>query len=142
MAQKTRLRLSTTHLDKQGERMSLQALQTMRDQTNEQIIPMGVEHDPRIPPQGRVLYAEIVELKDGEYALEGVAEIFDEDYSNIEEVGDREILIREFKENEFKIIADRSFRSEEKQQVLEEISNLFGSTDSIEEEVKNCSHSV
>lgn len=136
MATKVTVRLTTTHVDRHGERMALESLEVMKDQTNEKIIPMGVEHDPRIAPKGRVLSAELIELEDGEYALDGVAEIFDEDYSNIEDVGDREIPVREYEESEFKIIVDRNYRSDESRQALIELSQILQTDDEYEEEIK------
>lgn len=136
MATKLTVRLTTTHVDRHGERMALESLETMKEQTNAKIIPMGVEHDPRIAPKGRVLSAELIELEDGEYALDGVAEIFNEDYSNIEDVGDREIPVREYEDSKFKIIADRNYRSEESRLALNELAQVLQTDDEYEEEIK------
>lgn len=136
MAIKTTVRLTTTHKDRHGERMSLQALETMMEQTNEKIIPMGVEHDPRIPPKGRVISAELVELEDGEYALDGIAELYDEDYSNIEDVGNREIPVREYSEDKFKIVVDRNYRTKEDQALLKDLSEILETDELPEEEIK------
>ena len=50
----------------------------MVDQVKTAYIPMGIEHDPRIPPLGRVITAEITHLPDGEYALDAKVEVFEE----------------------------------------------------------------
>jgi hypothetical protein len=119
----TKIRMITSHIDKQNEQMTLNALQDFARLINQQYTPMGVEHDPRIPPVGRVLSAYIEELEDGEFAVDGIAEIFEEG-KEIEFKDDgRETPIREFGER-LHICPDRSYRAPEDQQLLEEICSL------------------
>lgn len=132
---KTKLRLATTHLDRHGERFTLGALETMVEQSNRQVIPLGAEHDPRIPPLGRVIITELVELEDGEFAVEGVAEIFDEDFENLTDTGNREIPVRKYKKGIFKVISDRNFRDEESKKNIEDLKNILNNAQ-IEEEIK------
>jgi len=74
----TEIRMITSHVDKHSEKMALSALEDLVDLVNKQYTPMGIEHDPRIPPVGRVLSAHIEELEDGEFAVDGIAEVFEE----------------------------------------------------------------
>lgn len=132
---KTKLRLATTHLDRHGERFTLGALETMVEQSNRQVIPIGSEHDPRIPPLGRVIMTELVELEDGEFAVEGVAEIFDEDYENLTDTGNREIPVRKYKKGTFNVVSDRNFRDEESKKDIEDLKSILNNAKT-EEEIK------
>lgn len=130
-----KMRMATTHVDRHGERMTLGALESMVQLTNQGIIPLGIEHDPRIPPQGRVISAEIVELDDGEYAVEGTAELFDGNLEELENIQDRVIPVRNYKPDEFRIIFDRNFKNDEDQQLINETATLLNNA-KIEEEIK------
>jgi hypothetical protein len=113
----------TSHVDKQNDKMTLDALQDFARLTNQQYTPMGVEHDPRIPPIGRVLSAHTEELEDGEYAVDGIAEIFEKG-EEIEFKDDgREIPIREFGE-QLHISPDRGYQEPDDQRLLEEMRSL------------------
>ena len=69
--------LATTHIDQQNEEISLSALESMVEQSNSYYIPITVEHDPRNPPLGRTKSTRIKKLEDGEYAIEGIFEMFE-----------------------------------------------------------------
>lgn len=66
---------STTHIDRHNERMARSALDSMAEQIKERFIPQLVEHDPN-QHIGVILYGEVFQLKDGEYALGVVSGIF------------------------------------------------------------------
>ncbi|HEY9152739.1 MAG TPA: hypothetical protein VIN60_07630 [Anaerolineales bacterium] len=90
-----KIRMITTHIDKHNERFAPSALDDFVRSINQQYMPMGVEHDPRIPPIGRILSAHIEELEDGEYAVDGIAEMFESD-KDIEFLDDgREIPVHD-----------------------------------------------
>lgn len=131
----TKLRLATTHLDRHGESFTIEALKNMVEQTNKEIIPLGVEHDPRIPPRGRVIKAELKELEDGEYVAEGIAEMFDGDFSTITDTGERKIPVREYDSGKFNIVVDRNFRDDRSQQDIEDLKQILLEAKS-EEEIK------
>ena len=67
---------STTHIDRHDERMAKSALDGMAKQIKERFIPQLIEHDPN-QHIGAILYGEVFQLKDGEYALGGVSGIFE-----------------------------------------------------------------
>lgn len=118
-----KIRMITSHVDKHNDKITLEGLEDFVRLTNQQYTPIGVEHDPRIPPIGRVLSAYIVPLEDGEYAADGIAEIF-EKAEDIEFRDDgREIPIREFDE-QLHISPDNSYQSPDDQQLLEEMRSL------------------
>lgn len=67
---------STTHIDRHNECMAKSALDGMAEQIKERFIPQLIEHDPN-QHIGVVLYGEVFQLKDGEYALGIVSGIFE-----------------------------------------------------------------
>ena len=67
---------STTHIDRHNEQMAKSALNGMAEQIKERFIPQLVEHDPN-QHIGVILYGEVFQLKDGEYALGIVSGIFE-----------------------------------------------------------------
>src|SRR5258708_6141776 len=70
--------LTTTHVDSHFEKMSFSALESIVDLINRCHSPFVVEHDPRIPPIGRVLDARIKQLEDGEYGVEATIEMYEQ----------------------------------------------------------------
>lgn len=132
---RTKLRLATTHLDRHNERFSMEALESMVKQSNEGVIPLGSEHDPRIAPLGRVIHTELVKLEDGEFAVEGVAEIFNGDFDGLEDVGNREIPVRHYQYDSYKLTVDRNFRDEESKKDIKELQELLNNAET-EEEIK------
>lgn len=67
---------STTHIDRHNERMAKSALDGMAEQIKKRFIPQLVEHDQN-QHVGVILYGEVFQLKDGEYALGTVSGIFE-----------------------------------------------------------------
>lgn len=67
---------STTHIDKHNERMAKSALDSMAEQIKKRFLPQLVEHDPN-QHIGVILYGEVFQLKDGEYALGIVSGVFE-----------------------------------------------------------------
>lgn len=74
-------RLATTHVDLHGDRFTKSALESMIRQLSEAEGPqwMYMEHDTTLPPIGRVLDVRLVQLEDGEYAVDGEIEIYNAD---------------------------------------------------------------
>jgi hypothetical protein len=69
--------VATTHVDSQGDRFTREALDGMVEQSNRTLIPITLEHDPRLPPVGRLVMAQVVKLSDGETGIEVEGEIFE-----------------------------------------------------------------
>jgi hypothetical protein len=67
---------STTHLDRHNERMAKSALDGMADQIKRRYVPYLIEHDWN-KHIGVVLYGEVFQLKDGEFALGIVTGLFE-----------------------------------------------------------------
>jgi hypothetical protein len=104
-------------------------------QSNEKVIPLGSEHDPRIAPIGRIIKTELIELEDGEFAVDGIAEIFEGGLSELEDLGSREIPVRNYESGKFKIIVDRNFRDEICQKEIQELREILLNAEK-EEEIK------
>jgi len=68
--------VSTTHVDRNNDQMTKNALESMAMQINRKHLPLLIEHDPK-KIIGSVLYGEVFQLNDGEYALGTVSGIFD-----------------------------------------------------------------
>lgn len=130
---KTKLRLATTHLDRRNERFSIEALESMVKQSNEGVIPLGSEHDPRIAPLGRIIHTELVELEDGEYAVEGIAEIYEGNFEELEDLGIREIPVREYHSGSYNLVVDRNFRDEESQKDIQVLQKILNNAETKEE---------
>ncbi len=69
--------LATSHIDAHGDKLTEEALTDLAKQINTSYIPMGTEHDPRIPPHARLICAAVTPLEDGEMALVGIREVFE-----------------------------------------------------------------
>jgi len=120
--------IATSHIDRHGDMLSPEGLKNMVEQINTQYIPLIPEHDPRIPPQGRMKSAKLIKLKDGHYAVEGINEIFEEE-DEIDVVDpSREMPLPIYDSEVLQITYDRSYRDDESQHLINDISNLLGSS--------------
>lgn len=120
--------LATTHVDKHKDKMTIEALKSIIEQANLHYIPVGIEHDPRTPPVGRVKSAELKELKDGEYAIEGVIEVFEDgDIIELQKDDPKSMKIREHSFSSLDISYDRNYQDEEDRILISEINHLLKS---------------
>jgi hypothetical protein len=119
-------RIATTHLDKQGEMFALSALESIVEHIAKAYLPMGVGHDPRIAPIGRVVSASVVRLTDEEYAVDGELEIFGPD--EVVPLGDkdREITAGRFPHDAVIINSDYQFRNPEDQADVRALADIYG----------------
>lgn len=69
---------STTHIDRNNDRMTKGALDGMANQINTKLIPYLIQHDFQ-KLIGVILYGEVFQLNDGEYALGIIAGVFEND---------------------------------------------------------------
>lgn len=124
--------LSSTNVDRQGDRMTLSALEDGVEQINAGYLPFGVEHDPRIAPIGRVVAGRIKKLADGEYGLEGEIEIFEPGDDLSLRNDDRQIPLRKYQGTKLQVVYDMGFEDERCREVIAELSKQFG-TEPIQE---------
>jgi len=129
--------IATSHIDLHEDKILPEALEDAARQIKEKYLPYIVEHDVRYPPIGRVVEAKVIKLKDGEHALQGSVELFEES-DNLESLaGDgRRIPIRDQEIQTIAIEYDRSFRDREGRELLRELSQISGEKEVPKEFVK------
>ena len=120
-------KIATTYMDRHNERMTLSALLGMVDQIGYQIIPMLWNHDPRLPPIGRLISARVEQLPDGEYALIGVTELFDPD-EDIPILADGRDIPIHVPEDNIEVEYDRSYASHEDQEEIDRLVAVINGT--------------
>jgi hypothetical protein len=118
-----KIRMMTTHVDKHNERVAADALDDFVSLLNQQYVPIGVEHDPRIPPVGRLISAQIEELPDGEFAVDGIAEIYEQGQDAEFKDDGREIPM-ELTGESIKVSPDRSYLQPNDKELLLELQEL------------------
>jgi hypothetical protein len=119
--------MATTHVDLDGDRLSLEALKSLVRQINETYLPMSVNHDIRNPTIGRLVSAEVVKMPDGEYAADGIAEMFEPSDTLASLAGDgRKMNIHTDDVETFLVYFDRGFADEKGRELLHELEELSG----------------
>jgi len=100
--------IATTHVDGHGEKLAKEALERLVLEINSgnTAIGVNVEHDGLTMPIGKVVNANLVQLEDGEFAVETLQEIFDI-YSTENEIFDDVYYIAESK-TDFRPFAERA----------------------------------
>ena len=115
----------TTHLDMDGERLAVEGLESFAATVNANYLPFTVEHDIRNAPIGRVASATIARLEDGEFAVKGTFEIFEEGDTMSSLRGDgRKIRIACDDIPTFNVEYDRSYETTEGRELLAALSRL------------------
>lgn len=117
--------IANTLIDKRGERISKEALESMVSQVKEKYIPINIEHDPRVPTQGRIADAYLREREDGEYEVVAELEIFEEGDSISSTKGTKNIVERKLPADKFILNFDRNFNNDADQENVSEISRLL-----------------
>ena len=115
--------VSTTHIDKQGEQLTLEALEgAVEDQeTLQRTIWVTLEHDISIPPLGKTVSSRIERLDSGEYAIIGRMEIYDlESYRTLPKMFSNNYI---FNANELESLGEESSKLNELEIIID--PNLF-----------------
>lgn len=119
--------VATTHVDRHRERMSRSALEALATQLRARYIPLGYEHDPRYPPLGRMVGAQVVELPDGEFAAEALLEFWDADPTTLTIESDGREIPRLVESDSPSVQYDRTFRDSASHEIVAEIGALLES---------------
>jgi len=115
----------TTHVDSVGERFDPDALESFVSTFNKNYLPLTLEHDIRRAPIGRIASAAIVPLSDGEFAVKGILEVFEEGDTISSLRGDgRRVLVSDDVIPTFKIEYDRSYETDEGRAFVEALHRL------------------
>ena len=70
--------LSTTHVDSQGDQATKRFLEQAAQTLNSVYVPLGYQHDPRLPPTGRIASGRVEPIGRGEFALTGTLEVWEQ----------------------------------------------------------------
>lgn len=119
--------ISNTHIDSQGEQMTREALESLTNSISLSYIPVGIEHDPRIPPQGRIVSGFVRERDDGEFEAVAIMELFEDKDELHEPEDDREIVVPVHRGSGLIVSFDWTHRSEVDQSDIAAIANIFNS---------------
>lgn len=117
--------IANTLVNKRGEIISKEALESMVSQIKEEYVPINVEHDPRIPTQGRIADAHLRKRKDGEYEVVAEFEIFEEGDTISSTLGTKSIVEKQLPSDRLILNFDQNFNNEIDQENINEISNLL-----------------
>lgn len=103
--------LATTHVDLHGDKFTREALEGAAAQLgSDAYLPVLWNHDPRIPPIGRAIGAEVVRRDDGEFNLEAISEMFEA--GEIPSLSERMMLLRTFDHHRLTLVRDRSYEAD------------------------------
>jgi len=128
---KAKITILTTHVDRHGERCDPDSLESTAIGMNSRYLPLMVQHDLRIPPIGRIVATEVTHLPDGELALEGTVEIFEETDTLDSLAGDgRAVDIPHDDIPAFKVEYDRSYQIPEGQLLLKALKDISPESES------------
>lgn len=123
--QELRAVLSTSEVDKHGDVMTVGALHSFADHINCGWIPVGIQHDPRIPPHGRVVRAEVKQRDDGVYFVEGTIQLFEPGDIISDNCEGRELPIQQLEHGEYMVKYDRTFEISSQIEDVARIAELF-----------------
>lgn len=118
--------IATTHLDRQGDKLTRDALESLVGSISKSLIPINIEHDPRIPPIGRIVSGFVREREDNEYEAVAVMELFGEDDEPISSEDKREVVVKIYQQGPLHIFHDWAHRSPDDQCDIVAISRVFG----------------
>jgi hypothetical protein len=119
---KTPARFATTYTDLHDESLTLEALHSITERINSTFLPIGVEHDPRQPPVGRIAYGVVEELSDGAHAVTGEIEMFEDADLAGKAGGARRAHVHLYFGDELVLSEDRAFSNDEDLALLRELT--------------------
>lgn len=121
--------LTSAHMDREGEMIDPESLPAFVDRINACYLPITKNHDPRIPPLGRVISARLVKLEDGVDAVEGELEFLDPgDQLPPVDQSMREIPLEAPDTDEIEVGFDKGYGDDEGQAIVRDIGTIFGTT--------------
>jgi hypothetical protein len=118
--------ISNTYVDSQGEQQTRECLESLVAGIAEHYVPLTVEHDPRIPPHGRIVSGAVRQLPDGEFEAVATCEIFD-DKNNAGAPDDgRELIAEGYPDQGLEVSYGWPHRSAQDQADIAEIARTLG----------------
>lgn len=127
---RSRLVLTTTHVDSHNERLAPEALPGMVADIKSSFMPLWYDHDPRIPPTGRLVDAHIEEREDGELAVVGFAEEFER--GDVLPFDGTRLMKIASAPDTLRLEFDRSYRDDASQALIADIAAILGTPPQVE----------
>jgi len=118
--------LASTQLDQRGEMFSRSSLESAAALLKRHYLTLGIEHDPRIAPVGRVIDAWVEDLPDGSSLLRSVGELFEPEDQLPPQI-DRTIVERTYEAGRLQVVFDRTYENQEDIAEINDIAERFGS---------------
>jgi hypothetical protein len=116
--------IASTHMDKDGERHTLESLRILNNTINHYYLPSNFDHNNRAPI-GRIYSAKIIELENDEFGVFAEGEVF-ENSDTLENIQNLNKTVQPHEEvDRIKIIPDPRFLSEDELTFLDELSLRF-----------------
>jgi hypothetical protein len=128
---KLELTVASNQVDRHGDVFAKSALEDMVQALNQNYLSMGVEHDPRNIPIGRVSNAWLEEKPDGVILVKAIGEMFEPD-DILSETIEKTIVEREHTSDRLEISYDLSYSNTEDKADIKEIAQKFGTTPGFE----------
>jgi len=120
------IRIATTYIVPDHQAVTIDDMKRHLRTIDHVIVPVYSVHDPRLPPIGRVVSGVIVELNDGEYALDVNVELFDSEF--IPDCGislDKRVVMLNKPLGKYGIWCNLTLMTPEKICLLREISEIL-----------------
>lgn len=128
--------LSNDQVDKHGDRMTLLALKSARDQTNSKVIASQNEHDFRLPPIGRMEKAYIRNIGGVNWLL-GEFRLFTiNDINHENRLKGRELATHDQEQGTISVSCDRSYEVNDFIKDVEQLQKAFDATQQFNFEIK------
>jgi len=118
--------LSSTQVDKHGDMMSREALESAAEVFKTHSLQMGYQHDPRHAPLGRFVEAWIEDLPNGISVLKAKGELFEPDDALPVDIG-KPIVEKHHPGGPLQLTLDMSYGGPEFQDDIKSITDALGS---------------
>ncbi|MGB4581864.1 MAG: hypothetical protein WBI91_08380 [Coriobacteriia bacterium] len=121
--------IANTLLDAQNEHLTREALEGLADSVAARVVPVGVEHDPRVRPVGRVVSGYVRDREDGEAEAVVVYEIYENqaDLALLPDDGRTLAIHDDLDPDELSVSYDYTYRHADDQEDIRAIDEVLGS---------------
>jgi hypothetical protein len=117
--------IETDHIDAHDEIVPISVLEQMVENINKGIMMLNSNHDPQIPPQGKVLSAKLVKLADGYNGVQAEMEMYQTGIPQII-LNDRKLVRTQANYTQPTFIIDRNYENPKYRDAIEQICNILG----------------
>ncbi|CAM4299713.1 hypothetical protein [Pseudoalteromonas maricaloris] len=128
--------LSNDQVDKHGDRMTIDALEMAKVQTNSRIVGSHIEHDFSYPPIGRMEEADILNHEGVNWLIGEFALFEPSDIDKANPLNEREIALNNQEVDTVSIKYDRSYKQAGLVDEVKKLQQIFDENSSTEFEIK------